>query len=248
MGASWDTSPRQTGPASRAGSGMKVQHRTTLQVGSWQTGCLSGWGLQVSELHTVPFNRAVGLEPAGRPLCRPGVEGFLGSVRSRSCLREAPSWGEEDRACANPSRWVQQAGTRVLAPGTGGGYPPSPGLPLSSCLHTCFLPKFPPASRCYLFLHLECVGLGSRAAACCCLAKRMLAVERSLSRWRSSSAEVHVWPGWNTPAADLLLGTAVAFVRGLRWQKVAQAESLAPEHSQRLGRERRRRLGGFPRP
>lgn len=34
----------------------------------------------------------------------------------------------------------------------------------------------------------------------------------------------------------------------LRWQKVAQVGSPPLEHSQRFGRERRRRLGGFPRP
>lgn len=36
------------------------------------------------------------------------------------------------------------------------------------------------SSRHYLFLHLECVGRGSRIASCCRLARRLLTVEMSL--------------------------------------------------------------------
>lgn len=75
-----------------------------------------------------------------------------------------------------------------------------------------------------------------------------LAAEMSLSFWRRSPAAVHVLLVSNTAAGPWLLEVTSASGQGLRWQKVAQAESPAEEHSQRFGRERRRRLGGFPRP
>lgn len=132
---------------------------------------------------------------------------------------------------------VQQVG--FLAQETGGGSP-RPGTALSFRLHTGF--------QSYLFLRLEWVGLGSLVASCCCPAKRILAAAMSLSRWRSSPAVAHVLPAWTLAAGATLPGSATASGQGLRWQKVAQAGSLALQHSQRLGRERRRRLGGFPRP
>lgn len=57
-----------------------------------------------------------------------------------------------------------------------------------------------------------------------------------LLRWSSRHPASPAPAGW------------VPTYQGRRWQKVAQAGSPPLEHSQRFGRERRRRLGGFPRP
>lgn len=164
-----------------------------------------------------------------RLLCSLEAEGFPGSVRTRSCL----GGGSLTRArrpelvpilvngsrCLGARPWSRKQAESLQALATSLLLSPH-GLP-SQCSSS---------SRHYLFLHLECVGRGSRIASCCRLARRLLTVEMSLSLWRSSPLVAPVLPVWNTSAGDFRLGTARASVQGLRRQKVAQEGSLALEH------------------
>ena len=124
----------QTRPVFRASLGVSIHHCVLLLVCSQQAGPLSGCGLQVSSFQQGCGTRA----RAGGCSAAWELKVFLGSATSWSCLREAPSLGEEARTCASPSRRVS------LAQDTGGE---SPCLrpPLSSHLHADFLPRVSPA-------------------------------------------------------------------------------------------------------
>lgn len=163
----------------------------------------------------------------------------LAVLRHRAAVRAA-------RACAEPIRRVRLAGIRGLGPGDRHRGLPAAARFLLSPRELLF--QWSCSSWCYLFLHLEYAGMAFLVTSGCSLAKRSLVAEISLSFRRRSPSAVHILPVFNTAAGAWLLGATTASGQCLRWQKVAQAESPAVEHSQRFGRERRRRLGGFPRP
>lgn len=122
-----------------AGLGVSVHHCALLLVCSQQTGYLSGHGLQVSSFQQGCGTRA----RAGGCSAAWELKAFLGSVRARSCLEGSPSLpslGRGDQSLCQS----QQVGFQVQETG---GESPCPGLPLSSHIHTGFLPRVSPASN-----------------------------------------------------------------------------------------------------